>query len=225
MPGKLYLVSIPIGNPDDITVRAIKVLKTVDYIVLEEQKEGAKFLRYLDIQSPTELLNEHNEENMTEVLLDYLNSGKNVAVISDSGTPVFSDPGRLLVQSCHQQNIRVIPIPGASSLMPALIVSGFPIDNFLYYGWLSPKTDVRKNELRSLKREKRTIVILDTPYRLKSLVRDLKEIFTDTREICVAYNITLADEKIILGNPSKVYNEVIKNNLKGEFVLLISGIE
>lgn len=225
MRGKLYLVAIPIGNFNDITLRALDILKTVDIIVLEEQKEGNKFLRHISITTHTELLNEHNEEQSSEIIIDYLISGKNVALISDSGTPVFSDPGRLLVRKAHNKNIRIIPLPGASSLMPALIVSGFSIEKFVYYGWLSPKSYKRRNELRSLKKEKRTIVILDTPYRLISLLRDVKDVFGSTRNICVAYNLTMSDEKVIIGKPIEVYEYVAKHKLKGEFVLLIEGID
>jgi 16S rRNA (cytidine1402-2'-O)-methyltransferase len=156
MTGVLYLVATPIGNVDDMTFRGLSVLRAADLIVCEERREGERLLRHFEIAKPLETLNEHNEAAATHTILEILRSGKSVAVISDCGTPVFSDPGQLLVRKAVEEQIRVVPIPGASSLLPALTVSGFSIDQFLYYGWLSPKKERRRAELRQLQQEHRT---------------------------------------------------------------------
>ena len=171
MAGTLSLVATPIGNYDDITFRALRILKEADVVVYEERKEGQRLLSHYGIpEKVVESLNEHNEAASCFHILDHLKGGKNVAVISDAGTPVFSDPGQVLVQKAIEQGITIVPIPGASSLLPALTVCGFPIDHFLFYGFLSPKTNRRVSELRQLRSERRTMVFMDTPYRLVPLL-------------------------------------------------------
>ncbi|MDP2207584.1 MAG: 16S rRNA (cytidine(1402)-2'-O)-methyltransferase [Bacteroidota bacterium] len=223
MSGILYLIATPIGNYGDITYRALEVLKQVDIVVAEEFREGNKILRYYGIDKPLENLNEHNEEDKSGELLQMLLEGKNIGLISDSGTPVFSDPGRKLVKKSIIKKIRIIPLPGTSSLMPALIVSGFNIDKFLFYGWLSPKTEQRKKELRLLQKENRTIVLMDTPYRLIPLLKDLKDIFKDSRLMCIAYNLTMMDERIFYGTATELYNLTSEKKLKGEYVIVIGN--
>lgn len=223
MLGVLYLVATPIGNVDDITFRALSVLKSADLVVCEERREGEKLLRHFEIHKPIETLNEHNESAASYNILDHLMAGRNVALVSDCGTPVFSDPGELLVRKAIQQGIKVVPIPGASSLMPALTVSGFSIDQFLFYGWLSPKKDRRRAELRQLLQEKRTIVLMDTPYRLAPLLRDLAETFGTARRICIAFNLTLSDEQVFHGTASELHMKLSGKEMKGEFVIVIEG--
>lgn len=224
MDGTLFLVATPIGNWEDITLRALRVLKEVDLVVYEERKEGARLLRQYGIEKPVENLNEHNEAAATQIVLDHLKSGSSVAVVSDAGTPVFSDPGQTLVQRALQLGIRVVPVPGASSLMPALIVSGFPIREFLFQGFLSPKRERRIAELQKLKRETRTIVIMEAPYRLVQLVRDLAEVFSDSRRVCVAFDLTLPTEEIFHGSAPALYKKFLKEERKGEFVLLVEAM-
>lgn len=223
MHGVLYLVATPIGNFDDITFRALKVLKDVDLVVYEERREGERLLRHFEIQKPVESLNEHNEAAASFNILDHLKSGKSVALVSDCGTPVFSDPGQVLVRKAIQQNIKIVPVPGASSLMPALTVSGFSIDQFLFYGWLSPKKERRRAELRQLLQERRTIVLMDTPYRLVPLLRDLAEAFGTSRRLCVAFNLTLPDERMFYGTATDLYRQFSAKEMKGEFVIVIEG--
>ena len=223
MSGTLFLVATPIGNFDDITYRALNILKSVDLVVYEERREGERLLRHFDITKPVESLNEHNESAASFHILDHLNAGKNVALISDCGTPVFSDPGQLLVRKAIQQNIRLVPIPGASSLMPALTVSGFSIEQFLFYGWLSPKKERRRAELKQLMLEKRTIVLMDTPYRLIPLLRDLAETFGESRRVCIAFNLTMDDERMMYGTAAGLHKEVSAKEMKGEFVVVIEG--
>ena len=223
MGGVLYLVATPIGNFDDMTFRALNVLKSVDLVIYEERREGERLLRHFDIEKPVESLNEHNEAAASFTIINHLKSGANVALVSDCGTPVFSDPGQLLVRKAIDEGIRVVPIPGASSLMPALTVSGFSIEQFLFYGWLSPKKERRRAELRQLIQEKRTIVLMDTPYRLASLLRDLAEVFGDSRRLCVAFNLTMPDEQLFYGTAVGLHKRFSDKEIKGEFVIVIEG--
>jgi 16S rRNA (cytidine1402-2'-O)-methyltransferase len=223
MNGVLYLVATPIGNYDDMTFRAVQVLKDVDIVVYEERKEGGRLLRHFGIEKPVDSLNEHNESAATFQILEHLKTGKNIALVSDCGTPVFSDPGRLLVRMAVEQGVKVVPVPGASSLMPALTVSGFSIDQFVYYGWLSPKRPRRIAELQQLKREKRVIVLMDTPYRLVALLKDIADVFGSGRRICIAFNLTLPDEEIFRGTAPNLFERFAKNEKKGEFVIIIES--
>jgi 16S rRNA (cytidine1402-2'-O)-methyltransferase len=223
MNGVLYLVATPIGNYDDMTFRAVQVLKDVDIVVYEERKEGGRLLRHFGIEKPVDSLNEHNESAATFQILEHLKNGKNIAVVSDCGTPVFSDPGQLLVRKAVERGIKVVPVPGASSLMPALTVSGFSIDQFVYYGWLSPKRPRRIAELQQLKREKRAIVLMDTPYRLVALLKDIADVFGSGRRLCVAFNLTLPDEEIFHGTAPVLFDRFSKNEKKGEYVIIIES--
>lgn len=223
MAGILYLVATPIGNVQDMTFRALDVLRSVDLVVCEERREGDRLLKHFDISKPLETLNEHNEAAATHTILQALRGAKSVALISDCGTPVFSDPGQMLVRAATEAGVRVVPIPGASSLMPALTVTGFSIDQFLYYGWLSPKKERRRAELRQLQQERRTIVLMETPYRLSALLRDLADTFGDTRRCCLAFNLTLPEERIFHGTAVQLFRELGPKELKGEFVIVIEG--
>jgi 16S rRNA (cytidine1402-2'-O)-methyltransferase len=223
MSGILYLVAIPIGNEDDITLRALSVLKSVDIVLCEERSEGARLLRHYGIEKQIETLNEHNESAAAGIMVDVLKKGKSISLISDAGTPVFSDPGRVLVEKAIQQNIKIVPVPGASSLLPALIVSGFPIKEFVFTGFLSPKRERRLTELRNLKKEQRTIVLMDTPYRLVQLLRDMADVFGETRRVCVAFNLTMPSEEIYHSTPLKLYQQFLKVEKKGEFVIVLEG--
>jgi 16S rRNA (cytidine1402-2'-O)-methyltransferase len=224
MPGILYLVATPIGNLEDITFRAVRVLKEADVVVYEERKEGLRLLHHFGIEKPVESLNEHNEAAASHVILEKLKAGKSVAVISDAGTPVFSDPGQILVQKAISAGIKIVPVPGASSLLPALVVSGFPIDEFVFQGFLSPKRHRRIAELQQLKRESRTIALMEAPYRLIQLVRGIAEVFGSTRRICVAFDLTLPTEEIFRGTAQELYQKFSKEERKGEFVLLIEAL-
>ena len=223
MAGTLYLVATPIGNFDDITYRALAVLKTVDLVIYEERREGERLLRHFGIQKPVETLNEHNEAGASFNILKHLEQGKSVALVSDCGTPVFSDPGQILVRKAIERRIRIVPIPGASSLMPALTVSGFSIDQFLFYGWLSPKKERRRAELRQLQQERRAIVLMDTPYRLVPLLNDLAETFGESRRVCIAFNLTMPDEQMFYGTAVDLHRQFASKERKGEFVIVIEG--
>ncbi len=223
MAAVLYLVATPIGNPEDITLRAVRALQEADLLVCEEQKEGMRLLRHLGIDKPVELLNEHNEAAATPAILQQLIDGKSVALFSDAGTPVFSDPGRLLVERAARRNIRVVPIPGASSLLPALTASGFPINRFVFHGFLSPKRNRRIVELQQLRSETRTVVLMDTPYRLLALLRDIGDVLGDRRRMCVAFDLTLPSEEIVHGTARELLLHFSRSERKGEFVVVLEG--
>jgi 16S rRNA (cytidine1402-2'-O)-methyltransferase len=223
MPGKLYIVSTPIGNFEDITLRAIRILKEVDFIICEEFKEARRLLANLNIKKELLSVNEHNEaENANEILLKLV-GGKSAAVISDCGTPLFSDPGNLLVQLAIQNRVEVIPIPGTSSLLAALVGSGIEFEKFYHYGWLSPKKDIRKTQLLDLKKHKEVIVLMDTPYRLRTLLDDIVKFIGKNVAVVLAYELTKEKEKFYRGTVEEVSRIATKENLKGEFILIISN--
>jgi 16S rRNA (cytidine1402-2'-O)-methyltransferase len=219
----LYLVSTPIGNYDDITLRALKILKESDFIICEEFKEARRLLSHYQIEKELTSLNEHNENDVVDEILQKISEGKSAALISDAGTPLFSDPGHLLVEMCISQNINVVPVPGANSLLPALIGSGFNFEKFYYYGWLSPKKDERRKELIRLKGIKEVIIVLETPYRLKSLLQDIVKVIGKNINVVLAFDLTMKTEKFFRGTSEEVFKEAEKENLKGEFVLMLDN--
>lgn len=223
MKQKLYLVSTPIGNPDDITLRALKILKDSDVIICEELKPARRLLSNYDIKKELIPLNEHNETEVAHEVLKLIKEEKRVSLISDGGAPLFSDPGHYLVKLCIQNKIEIVPVIGANSLIPALTSSGLNIEKFYYYGWLSPNKEHRRAELNKLKNRKELIVILDTPYRLIKLLVDVEMVFGKNQEIVVAYKITMDEEQFFRGEISQVLNQIKKAELKGEFVLLIEN--
>ncbi|KAF0151367.1 MAG: 16S rRNA (cytidine1402-2'-O)-methyltransferase [Ignavibacteria bacterium] len=219
----LYIVSTPIGNYEDITLRALNFLKEVDFIICEELKEARRLLSHYKIEKELLSLNEHNEEESSREVLSKIKEGKSAALISDCGTPLFSDPGTQLVQMCIEAKIDVVPIPGASSLMAALVGSGFKPDKFYFAGWLSPKSEIRKKELLRLKSMKEIIVLMETPYRLKAILADVSKTFGEKTNLVVAFDLTLPTEKFFRGNAAQLLNLAEKKKLKGEFVLLINN--
>jgi 16S rRNA (cytidine1402-2'-O)-methyltransferase len=223
MQSKLFIVSTPIGNYEDITFRAIKVLKEVDFIICEEFKEARRLLSQYQIEKELVSLNEHNEEESSQEIISRLKAGQIAALISDCGTPLFSDPGKYLIQLCISEKIDLIPVPGANSLLPALVGSGFNLDKFYYAGWLSPKTEIRKKELIRLQTIKELIVIMETPYRLRTILADIEKIFSASTQICVSFDLTIPTEKYYRGTISEILKIVEAQKLKGEFVLLINN--
>jgi 16S rRNA (cytidine1402-2'-O)-methyltransferase len=223
MNGKLYIVSTPIGNHEDITLRALNILKSVDFIICEELKEGRRFLSNYAIEKELITLNEHNEkETVNDILMMFI-EGKSAALISDCGTPLFSDPGHLLVDVLISQKIQIVPVPGASSIMTALVGSGFDIEKFYYYGWLSPKKDERRGQLIRMKGIHEVIILMDTPYRLKTLLADVAKILGSNVPVVLAYQLTMGNERFYRGNAGQVLSNAETNNLKGEFVLIINN--
>jgi 16S rRNA (cytidine1402-2'-O)-methyltransferase len=223
MKKTLYIVSVPIGNYDDITLRALNILRKADFIICEEYREARRLLSKYKIEKDLVELNEHNEEKASEEILQMILNGKSAALISDCGTPLFSDPGHLLVDLAIQNKIDVVPIPGVSSLLAALVGSGLDFEKFYYYGWLSPKKDIRRKQLLDLKRRKETIVLMDTPYRLKTLMEDVVKLLGVNVPCVLAFELTKEKEKFYRGNAGNILKLVEKENLKGEFVLIIQN--
>ena len=223
MKKKLFLVATPIGNYDDITLRALEILKSVDFIICEEYKIAQRFLAHYKIKNELISLNEHNEKDVINEILLKLSEGSSAALISDCGTPLFSDPGHLLVDVCISQKIDIIPVPGANSLLPALTGSGFDIEKFYYYGWLSAKKNLRRKQLLDLKKRKEAIVILDTPYRLRRLLADIVNFFGKNIPVVLAYELTTKNEKYYRDSAQEVLNIAEKVKLKGEFVLIVNN--
>ncbi len=221
--GMLYLVSTPIGNNNDITLRALDILKAADMVVCEEVKEGNRLLTTYNIARDVIPLNEHNEQEQTDEIITFLVNGKTVALISDAGAPLLADPGTRLVQRCIEMKIHVTSLPGANSIIPALQLSGFSLDTFLYVGWLSPKKEIRRKQLKDLKKETRLLVILEAPYRIKPLLRDVSQIFGTGRKAAIAFDLTTNKETIYRDTIGALTTYFERNPRKGEFVLVIEG--
>lgn len=218
--GKLYIVATPIGNLDDITIRAIRILREADAVICEERRQGSTLLKRLDI-TPNELiaLNEHNEKTASSELVNRILMGESMALFSDAGTPVFADPGAHLIQQAAEMGVQVMPIPGPSSLMAALSILDFKIDQFMYGGFLPRNPEQRRQELTRLRGLRLPVILLDTPYRLTALLEDIAKIFGKNQRLTLAFNLTLPGELIVRGNPAEVLKAV--GPRKGEFVLII----
>lgn len=220
---KLFVIATPIGNDQDITLRALQILKAVDLVICEEFKMGSKLLKKYEISKPLENLNEHNEKSKTERLIErFLQEELQAALISDAGTPLFADPGNQLVQQCHYYQIPVIPIPGVSSIMAALMACGLSLQQFLYYGFLPAN---KAERLRALKKLPvfYDIVFLEAPYRLKPLLRDMIKALSGKREGIIAYKLTQREEKFFYGNLNEL--QLMTSTLpKGEFVFILRKV-
>jgi 16S rRNA (cytidine1402-2'-O)-methyltransferase len=222
MKAELHIVSTPIGNYEDMTLRGLRLLKEADFIICEEYKAARRLLSEYNIEKELLSLNEHNEEEgVNDIVLRLLN-GEKAVLISDAGTPLFSDPGHLLVDLCISQGVKIIPVPGANSLLPALVASGIDIEKFYYYGWLSPKKEERRRELLNIKRMNELIVIMETPYRLKQLLSDIIKVIGEKVRVVLAYKLTMKEERFYRGTAGEVLKIAEKEQLKGEFVLLLN---
>ncbi|GDX64337.1 hypothetical protein LBMAG35_11750 [Chlorobiota bacterium] len=218
----LYIVSTPIGNEDDISLRALKVLKKVDAIICEEEKIGALLIKRHNFSAQLEQLNEHNEENYAPQLIERMENGETFALISDAGTPIFADPGRFLLQLALDAGINIIVIPGASSIMTALVRSGFQSDVFTCAGFLSRTTEERLSQLQALALEPRTTILLETPYRLKQLLEAANKVMPD-RKAYIGCNLTMAFEHHHYGTFSELFAKFTESPFKGEFVIVFEG--
>ncbi len=223
LPAGLYPVAIHIGNPDDITIRAMETLRKCDAVICEERREGIRFIKSIGIDKPLYFLNEHSKSLEIKHLFEeiLMMKDKAIALISDAGTPGFADPGAELVQICHEYAVSVYPVPGASSLMAALAASGLKADKFLYYGFLSAKTEERVKELKHLKTMTNLdIIFLEAPYRLKSMLDDMILILGKKRKVRLFYKLTQPNQSIFLGSLEEISYK-INNFPKGEFVLIL----
>ena len=225
MNGRLNIVSTPIGNYSDLTLRALRILNESDLIVCEENKESVRFLHFFGIKKDFVLLNEHNEKEVTDEYLSELSNGKNIALISDCGTPAFADPGLKLIRKCIEYNIPLDFIPGANSVLAAIVISGFDISRFYYIGFLSPKKEIRRKELLDIKPLNKTFVIMDAPYRLAAMLNDLKEILPE-RNLFIGFNLTMNNEMRLRGTASEILSYLENlypgKKIKGEFVIVVN---
>ncbi|MCJ7507356.1 MAG: 16S rRNA (cytidine(1402)-2'-O)-methyltransferase [candidate division Zixibacteria bacterium] len=220
--GKLYLVSTPIGNLEDITLRALRILKEVDLIAAEDTRHTPNLLRHYQIKNKLTSYHDFNEEKTTKELINLLKQGKSVALVSDAGTPGISDPAYLLVKSAIQENIEIIPIPGPTALISALVVSGLPTDRFVFEGFLPSKEGKRKRRLGELTDEKRTIILYESPHRLLKSLHRLKESLGD-RNVVLARELTKKFEEIKRGKISQLIDYFTQKKIKGEIVILVEG--
>ena len=220
MSGTLYLVATPIGNLEDITFRAIRILKEVDLIAAEDTRQTLKLLNHYEINKPLISYHRHNEEVKQEVLIQKLKEGQNIALVSDAGTPVISDPGEVIVKEALKENIKVIPIPGACALINAVIASGLDTKEFSFFGFLSLNKKLRKEKLQEIKKENKTIILYEAPHKLTTTLKDLSEVLED-RKIVVARELTKIHEEFLSGTAS----EILENykEPKGEHIILIEG--
>lgn len=223
MYGTLYIVATHIGNLDDLTLRTRRVLRECDVIICEELKPARQLLKSLQLYKEILPLNEHNEKENSSLVIELLKSGKNCCLISDAGTPIFSDPGNYLLNMIRENNLFVSVVPGPDSLIPSLIVSGFDISKFYFAGWLSPKSEERKNQLTELKSIEYIIALMETPYRLKQLLNDVLVVFGPDTMISLACDLTTPDEYVYRGRIQEVIDEIKEINLKCEFVLVIDN--
>ena len=213
MIGKLYIVATPIGNLEDITLRALRVLKEVDLIAAEDTRQTLKLLNHYEINKPLISYHRHNEETKSDILIEKLRNGENIALVSDAGTPGICDPGEEVIKKAIEDNIEVIPIPGACAMINALIVSGISTKEFEFLGFLPLNKKLRRQKLKEIENSSKTIIIYEAPHKMKTTLGDLKEILKD-RKIVLARELT------------KIHEEFIRksiDNLKGEMILIIEG--
>ncbi len=225
MNGSLYIVATPIGNLGDITQRAIDILKKVDLIAAEDSRRSRVLLDYCAISNDVVSYHEHNEEKQTSQLIEFLKNGKSIALISDAGTPLVSDPGYRLVSSAHDEGITVIPIPGSSAVVTGLSVSGLSCNKFIFEGYLPTRTISRKKYLKSLVSESRTLIFYEAPHRILESIGDMLTVFGSSRLVSITRELTKKHEQISRGTLSSIKLKIetgeIKN--KGEFVILVEG--
>ncbi len=220
--GILYVVATPIGNLKDITLRALEVLESVDLIAAEDTRHTLKLLNHFNIKKPLTSYYEHNKQYKGSKIIDELLAGKNVALVSDAGTPVISDPGEQLIKECAQHQIRVETVPGACAAISALTLSALDTGKFVFYGFLSAKSKERLDELESIKFEDKTLIFYEAPHKLKQTLKDMLQIFGE-RNISVCRELTKKYEQVLRFTLSEAISYFDLNEPKGEFVLVVSG--
>ncbi len=225
MTGTLFIVATPIGNLDDITFRAVEILKSIDIVLAEDTRHSKKLLKHLNIAKPIRAFHEHNEREKNRASIDELHSGKSIALISDAGTPLISDPGYFLVAQAKKEGLRVVPIPGASALITALSASGLASDSFTFLGFLPSKQTARIKLLKTLLNKTETSIFYESPKRILATLTDMHTIFEGSRKVCLAKELTKLFETIQTDSiPNLIkYLTADENNQKGEFVILISA--
>ncbi len=221
--GTLYIVATPIGNLDDITLRAIKTLQEVDLIAAEDTRHTLKLLNHLEISKPMISYHRHNEETKADVLIEKLQEGQNIALVSDAGTPGICDPGEEVIKKCIELGIKIVPIPGACAMINSLICSGIDTKEFTFLGFLPLNKKLRKKKLDEIEKSNKTIIIYEAPHKLDTTLNDLQKILGKERKITLAREITKIHEEFIRGNIDEILQK--SENLKGEIVLIIEANE
>ena len=224
MTGKLFIVATPIGNLSDITLRAIDTLKSVDIVLAEDTRHSKKLFTHYEITTSIRAFHEHNEREKTDSIIVEINDGKQVALISDAGTPLISDPGFVLVSTAKKEGIDVVPIPGPSALITALSASGLAIDKFTFFGFLPSRQAARLKMLQAKTNLKETIIFYESPKRILSTLEDLLKVFGASRDVCIAKELTKSFETILTNKlPNLIeYFTTDESHQKGEFVILVS---
>ena len=223
--GTLYIVGTPIGNLEDMTVRAVRILQTVDLIAAEDTRHTGKLLHHFQIKTPQISYHEHNLTTRTSELLSKLQQGRSIALVSDAGMPGISDPGYELVKACADEAITVVPIPGASAVIAALSASGLPSDRFIFEGFLPAKSQARRTHLESLRSESRTIVFYESPHRLRATLQDLADILGSDRAITLARELTKLHEEFWRGSVEDAIALYLKREPQGEYTIVVAGAE
>ena len=225
MTGTLFIVATPIGNLDDITFRAIETLKSVDLVLAEDTRHSQKILNHFDIKTPISAFHDYNEREKCTTVIDKLKQGVSIALISDAGTPLISDPGYVLVSAAKKNSVNVVPIPGPSALIAALSASGVPSDSFSFFGFLPSKQNARIKTLKTFISRPETIIIYESPKRILAALKDMLFVFGEAREVCLAKELTKTFETILTTNIPNLISYIASdpNHQKGEFVLLISS--
>lgn len=221
--GTLYLVATPIGNLEDITFRAIRTLKEVDLILAEDTRKTLKLLNHFEISKKMISFYRHNEGVKLDYVLNLLEEGKNLAVVSDAGTPGISDPGEDLVKAAIEHNIKVVPIPGSVAFIQGLIASGFDTTRFVFEGFLSINKRARKERLAELKDERRTMIFYEAPHKLKRTIQDLFDAFGGERKMVLARELTKIHEEFLRMTLEEAKEYYEEKEIKGEFVVLVEG--
>jgi 16S rRNA (cytidine1402-2'-O)-methyltransferase len=222
MSGILYFVPTPIGNLEDITFRAIKVLKEVDYILCEDTRTSGILLKHYEISKPLKSYHLHNEHSATEKVIADLKSGLNIAIITDAGTPGISDPGYLLGKACAYENLEMICLPGATAFVPALVVSGLPNHDFYFAGFL-PQKKGRQTKLKQLAEEKKTIVLYESPHKINTTLEQIKEFFGENTKVSLSREISKKFEETKRGTIDELITFSKSKTLKGEIVLVVNN--
>ncbi len=220
--GTLYVVATPIGNLEDITLRAIRILKEVDLVAAEDTRHSRKLFNHYAIDTPLTSCFEHNEASKGDYLIGLLQQGQSIALISDAGTPAISDPGSLLVQSCCELGIRVSPVPGASACISALSMAGLPTRHFLFAGFLPPKSGARCRELQLYSQNQYTVVFYEAPHRLLNTLRDIINVLGAEKELAVARELTKIHEELFRGSAVAALEHFSQARVRGEIVLLLA---
>ena len=219
---KIYVVPTPIGNLEDITIRALDILKTVDLVLAEDTRKSKKLFDHFDIKTPLSSYHQHNEHKKIKKIVDDIQKGIVCALISDAGTPSISDPGFLLIRECIKNNILIETLPGATAFLPALVNSGLPTDKFIFEGFL-PHKKGRSKRLLQLSKEERTIVLYESPHRILKTLDSLIKYFSPDRKASISRELTKIYEETQRGTLAELFSYFSEKKVKGEFVIVVDG--